>query len=391
MLRLVLSALPLLYGGMVHAQSVIDVAVFYTTAAKTAQGGTAQIQAKIDELAVAANMAYTDSDVNQRINLVAVEEVAYPETDTLNTDLDRLQDSSDGYLDEVHTIRDRVRADIVMLLRAQHDGSFSGLAYRIGGVSTAYARFAFGVSIVDASTFTHELGHIMGLLHDRYEACGHDEANPQCPGSVVAPYAYGYVNQAAFESGAPASKRWRTIMATSDQCTANSPRFTCPKVHSFSNPDNSYPDGTGDPMGVSGAQGTDAVDGPADAARALNDTRDTVAEFRAGRAVKVSFAAESYTVTEGGTVTVSVQLDAAPGRTLDMPIPLTATGTDGAWSGDYTPRRVSPLEGARPHAPSSSGPYRTVVKRRRRRSPWALVCRCPRGCGWGAGPRPRSR
>ena len=317
-----------------QSQSVIDVAVFYTTDAKDSQGGTAQIRAKIDELAVAANMAYTDSGVNQRIELVHVEEVAYPETDTLDTDLDRLEDSSDGYLDKVHTIRDRVRADIVMLLRKTDDGYAAGLANGMYRESTDFADFAFGISIVDASTFTHELGHIMGLLHDRYEACKHDEANPRCPGLVVAPYAYGYVNQAAFESGAPASTRWRTIMATSEQCEDNS--LPCPRVHYFSNPDNSYPDDTGDPMGVSGTQSTNAVDGPADAARVLNDTRDTVAEFRAGRAVKVSFAAGSYAVTEGGTVTVSVQLDAAPGRTLDMSIPLTATSTTGAWPGDYT-------------------------------------------------------
>ena len=67
--------LSFLSGGMAHAQSVIDVAVFYTTAAKTAQGGTAQVETKIDELVAATNMAYTSGGVNQRINLVHVEEV----------------------------------------------------------------------------------------------------------------------------------------------------------------------------------------------------------------------------------------------------------------------------------------------------------------------------
>ena len=330
----VLLLLSFLSGGMVYAQSVIDVAVFYTTAAKTARGGTAQITTKIDEMVATANMAYTDSHVNQRINLVAVEEVIYSETETLGTDLDRLQDSSDGYLDEVHTIRNRVRADIVMLLRARDDGAIRGLANFMRTESTGFAPLAFGVSIVDAGTFTHELGHIMGLQHDRYDACRNDTNNPQCPSPVVKPYAYGYVNQKAFEAGASTSRRWRTIMAIDEQCDDN--EFNCFRVLYFSNPDNFYPDDTGDPMGVSGTQSTTDVDGPADAARALNDTRDTVAEFRQGRAVKVSFAAETYTVTEGGSVTVTVQLDAAPGRTLDLPIPLTATSTDGAWSGDYT-------------------------------------------------------
>ena len=181
LLSVVLLLLPLLSGGMVHAQSasVIDVAVFYTTAAKTAQGGTEQIETKIDELVVSANMAYTDSDVNQSINLVAAEEVAYPETATIRTDIERLRNPSDGYLDEVHTLRDRVHADIVIPLRAQWDGEISGVAYTMGTESTAHAPNAFGVSIVDASTFAHELGHIMGLLHDRYEACQHNTATPQ--------------------------------------------------------------------------------------------------------------------------------------------------------------------------------------------------------------------
>ena len=241
---------------------------------------------------------------------------------------------SDGHLDEVHAIRDRTRADIVMLLREDGDGKVNGLAFPMGIEATTFARHAFGVSVVDAIIFAHELGHIMGLFHDRYDACEHHTSNPRCPSPVVQPYAYGYVNQEAFESGAAESKRWRTIMSLNSQCVDNTPSFDCTHVSFFSDPDNSYPDDDGDPMGKSGTQTTTALDGPANAAQALNDTRDTVAEFREGRAVKVSFAAETYAVTEGGSVTVTVQLDAAPGR--ELVIPLTATSTTGAWPGDYT-------------------------------------------------------
>ena len=115
---LALVLLTLLARGTAHAQSasVIDVAVFYTSAAKTVQGGTAQIEAKVDELVAATNLAYADSDVDQTINLVAVEEVVgYTRVDN-RTDLHRLRNKADGYMDEVHSIRDRVRADAVILL-----------------------------------------------------------------------------------------------------------------------------------------------------------------------------------------------------------------------------------------------------------------------------------
>ena len=129
-------AFSLFVGGSVHAQSatdpsVIDVAVFYTPQAKTANGWTSkqQAEAAIEALVTETNLAYTNSDVNQTIKLVAVEEVEgyIQATDTenktgKNIDLDRLREPSDGYMDDVHTVRDRVWADIVMLLRSEGGG-----------------------------------------------------------------------------------------------------------------------------------------------------------------------------------------------------------------------------------------------------------------------------
>ena len=56
-------------------QSVIDVAVFYTPAVRDAEGGTTAIEDEIDSMVAGTNTAYTNSGVNQRINLVAVAEV----------------------------------------------------------------------------------------------------------------------------------------------------------------------------------------------------------------------------------------------------------------------------------------------------------------------------
>ena len=302
--------------------SVIDVAVFYTAAAKNAEGGTAQIKAEIDMFVTATNMAYGNSGVDQRINLVWAGEVVYTETSSISTDLDRLTDDSDGYMDGVHAIREQVWADAVILFRAQ----LGGVAHAMDTVATTFAPDAFGVADLADLTFAHELGHIMGLYHDRHVSCGGGE----CDGS--SPYAYGYVNQEAFVSGAADSTRWRTIMAYDRQCTDID--LSCDWILRFSNPDQTW---LGDALGValttSNANSL-AVDGPADAVRRLNESRETVAEFRRGRAVEVSFAAATYTATEGGAAAqVKVQFDAAAGRSLDIPL---VVATSAAGSGDYT-------------------------------------------------------
>ena len=300
-------------------QSVIDVAVFYTPAVRDAEGGTTATEDEIDSMVAGTNTAYRSSGVNQRINLVAVEEVDYTEVHS-RTDFNRLRSRSDGYMDEVHAIRDRVSADIVILVRQLTDFYAAGIAELMTTVSPAFASSAFGVSTASTRTFAHELGHLMGLHHDRYVvhvACNGGECNRD----GAFPYAYGYhhCDETSF------TDRWRTIMAYADQCT------TWRTPHLFSNPERTY---RGDPLGIAGLAPSTALDGPSDAVRALNRTRAYVAKFRQAPDITVSFGAGSYTATEGGsTATVTVELSAAPTRPID--IPLTTTSTT-ATAYDYT-------------------------------------------------------
>ena len=75
--------------------------------------------------------------------------------------------------------------------------------------------------------------------------------------------------------------------------------------------------------------------------------------------VKVSFGSSTYTAAEGGSVTVTVKLDADPERTVA--IPLTATNENGATDADYSgvPQTRSPSRAA--------APPRLHLRRHRRR------------------------
>ena len=238
----------------------IDVAVVYTPAARADAGGTAAIEAEIDLMVAETNQAYETSGVRHRLALVARSEVQYVET-WLQDNLRRLADPSDGYMDEVHAMRDRTGADLVHLVFKRQDERF-GAAAQLAGP------FAVVCQNCGGDAFAHESGHNMGLRHDRYQV-QHAEK-----GSSLDP-AYGYVNQRAFETGAPESSRWVTIMAYTTQC--DDADFKCNGLHRYSNPRQRY---NGDPLGVPFGSGGSGLDGPVDAVAVLNATGPAVALWR---------------------------------------------------------------------------------------------------------------
>ena len=237
----------------------IDVAVVYTPAAREAEGGTAEIEALIDLLIAESNEAFASSGLQLRLALVHRSEVAYDETGTSRVDLGRLSDPADGFMDEVHALRDRVGADLVSLMVGESDAC--GIARLVGAFTVVWCPFS--------GVFVHELGHNMGLSHDRY-LVHHDE------GGARAHPAYGYVNQRAFEAGAAPRSCWGTIMAYGVQCADAG--LGGGGVARFSNPRQEY---GGDPLGVPYTGGGESgVMGPADAAAVLNATGPVVALWR---------------------------------------------------------------------------------------------------------------
>lgn len=232
--------------------SQIDVMVVYTATARAAAGGTAAMQSLIDLAVSETNQAYQNSGVTQRLRLVRAEEVAYTETGNMNTALNCITSTTDGCLDNVHTLRNTYGADLVSFW-VENGGGYCGLGWMMASVSPSFAGFGFNVVARSCATgyysFGHELGHNMGARHDVYVD------SPSTPYS----YAHGYTNP-----GAPSP--WRTIMAYNDACAAVGKN--CARIQYFSNPTLTY---GGAAMG----------NATADNRQTFNNTASTVANFRA--------------------------------------------------------------------------------------------------------------
>ena len=284
--------------------SEIDVFVFYTPAARAVLNGMRRARAQIDLAVAETNAAYEAGGAVQRIRLVGAVETPYEETDDTYAnryeEFNRFLNAGDGYMDEVHLIRNAYAADLVHLLTEKGSG--------LGAVSPYDERFAFAQTGAQSGRvlgeiFAHELGHNMGLQHDRYA--------PFNTLNYPFPYSHGYVNQKAFEDGAPTDACFYTIMAYFNQCADAG--LGGPSLMRFSNPNQYYPDANGDPMGIPGDDPSEEVDGPADAVRSLNETRTSVANFRASanrcsyRLTRVDDARIVVGV-DGGSFTVGVKV-----------------------------------------------------------------------------------
>ena len=88
----------------------------------------------------------------------------------MGTDLSRVWGTSDGFMDGVHALRDTYKADMVSLIGTGYTGGACGIAY-VGNATVGFAPNAFSVVSLSCMTgyysFGHELGHNMGLMHDR--------------------------------------------------------------------------------------------------------------------------------------------------------------------------------------------------------------------------------
>ena len=281
--------------------TTVDVVVGYTNGFAARLGGQSQAQTRLDYLVALANNAYADSLVDGQLRLVRALQVNYPDntsnTSTLfqltgvscvasNTGVNRLPHQGQNCtpatrpaaLEPLTQAREQYGADLVALIRPLTVESGScGVSWLLGAVQTSIdsssANWAFSVvsdtngtqdpidgTVCREEYLAHEIGHNMGLQHDRLTAQGSDDTNNDS--NLLDPEEYGRYPYSFGHSTDADGGNFYTLMSL------RRPGQTGYRV--FSNPAISICGGY--PCGV-----TDLADN----ARALAQTMPLVAGFRA--------------------------------------------------------------------------------------------------------------
>ncbi len=302
--------------------TVVDVLVLYTPGFASDKGGVAGAQAAIDHLLAISNQAYQDSGVPIVLRKVGAEEVNVSDRTANSTVLNDLTNGV-GAFSGVKARRDALGADLVSIVRPfwnQYQAG-CGVAW-IGGWGGApisrSSGYAYGVVsegrdragsgwYCDITSFPHELGHNMGLMHDRATVAS------QGGGQGATAYAFGYGVSGTFG----------TVMS-----------YLWPKLGKFSNP-LAYNCAGNLRCGVPESDPTNSADN----SKALDYTRTSVAAFR-------TTTATTSQLTISGVVTVN---GAAASRVTIDGASCTRTGSNGVYqctvnagfSGVLTPRHGS--------------------------------------------------
>lgn len=146
-------------------QAAMRVLIVYTQAALNHAGSQAAMDNLIAQNMVRANNASINSNLGITFSLAHAELTTYVEAGS-GTDLNRLRLQADGFMDNVHALRNTFSADFVHLFSFTNDTG--GLGYLLD-TQVGRQDLAFALSRVQqisfTDTFIHELGHNMSASH----------------------------------------------------------------------------------------------------------------------------------------------------------------------------------------------------------------------------------
>jgi len=189
------------------ADVVIDVIIAYT---RKAAANYTDIKSELIDLSIEeGNESFRMSGLgNIKFRLVHAYQTDYVEEGAHFDHVWRFADKGDGYMDEIHGLRDKHRADVAVLIVDDPQGC--GLATRV--FADADEAFAVVHHNCAALTYTvaHEIGHLIGARHE------------PTMDKVMSPFPYGhgYVN----------GTKWRDIMSYKESCDG------CPRIPVWSSP-----------------------------------------------------------------------------------------------------------------------------------------------------------
>ncbi len=311
---------------------IIRVLFLYTDSALNMMVGASKpdaMKAEVFRYINDGNTSFANSDINAYLQLAYIGPTDYDETSgTWSKTLNRFYSQNDGYMDEVHNLRDKYKADVCVLIQGKDNYCGEAKAIKASANTAFCIIWPSYYSCGRRYSAIHEIGHLIG--------CRHNYAKD----SNIIPYIYGhgYINCIS-------GNAWCTIMSYESSCSIYNDRILY-----WSNPEVYY-------NGV--ATGTTNLENNA---RVWNERAGTVAVFR-NEPDEVYFTAadnnlfslyESIKATS--KISVGNGFEVQPGQTVEMCAP-----TIELLAGTYIKAGAKVLAHTNP---STSTPYPQFVSKR---------------------------